>query len=100
MNKQERSGKLNCRVVKTHSKGNRYHAHSEVQRADGLYGGLVVHKPSTTLENLTYQYDHELLFLVGDWYHWQAKKALGMFMRMTSAGGEVCPLRSLQGTKS
>lgn len=49
-----------------------------------------MHKPVTPLENVTYQYDHELLFLVGDWYHWQAERVLGMFMRMTSVGVEVC----------
>lgn len=67
----------------------RYHAHSEVQRADGLYGGLVVHDPITPLQSVEYDYDHELLLLVGDWYHWDAKRVLGMFMRMTSVGAEV-----------
>ena len=28
---------------------------------------------------------------MGDWYHWQAAKVLGMFMRMTSVGVEVGP---------
>ncbi|KAH8805453.1 iron transport multicopper oxidase fet3 [Xylogone sp. PMI_703] len=68
-----------------------YHAHSEVQRADGLYGGLVVHNPVSPLDNSTYQYDHELLFLVGDWYHRQADQVLGMFLRMTSGGIEPVP---------
>ncbi|KAG0647113.1 Cell surface ferroxidase fetC [Hyphodiscus hymeniophilus] len=61
-----------------------YHAHSEVQRADGLYGGLVIHNPIAPTEASIHQYDSELLFLVGDWYHWPASKVLGMFMRMTS----------------
>jgi FtsP/CotA-like multicopper oxidase with cupredoxin domain len=68
----------------------RYHAHSEVQRGDGLYGGLVVHDPITPRENFTYQYKKELLFLVGDWYHWQATKVLANFMDRTSMGNEVC----------
>lgn len=68
----------------------RYHAHSEVQRADGLYGGLIIHNPISPPENITYEYDHELLFLVGDWYHEQAEKVLGMFMRRISSGVEVC----------
>jgi FtsP/CotA-like multicopper oxidase with cupredoxin domain len=68
----------------------RYHAHSEVQRADGLYGGLVVHNPVTPLESISYKYDKELLFLVGDWYHWPAAKVLANFMDRTSTGSEVC----------
>ncbi|KUJ15800.1 uncharacterized protein LY89DRAFT_783068 [Mollisia scopiformis] len=68
-----------------------YHAHSELQRADGLYGGLVVHNHTTPLENVSYQYDKELLFLVGDWYHWPSDKVLANFMDRTSMGTEPCP---------
>jgi FtsP/CotA-like multicopper oxidase with cupredoxin domain len=74
----------------------RYHAHSEVQRGDGLYGGLVVHNPITSPENIKYQYDNELLFLVGDWYHWPAARVLATFMSPTSTGVEVCSFVSLQ----
>ncbi len=73
----------------------RYHAHSEVQRADGLYGGLIVHSPLFRAENVFYEYDSELLFMVGDWYHWPATKVLEHFMRPTSAGVEVHSLSSL-----
>lgn len=65
-----------------------YHAHSEVQRGDGLYGGLIVHNPNTA-ENVSYQYDKELLFLAGDWYHWPSAKVLDNFMSITSTGIEV-----------
>ncbi|KAN0090500.1 multicopper oxidase [Hyaloscypha variabilis] len=68
-----------------------YHAHSEVQRADGLYGGLIVHSPVFPAENVSHEYDSELLFMVGDWYHWPATKVLEHFMRPTSAGVEPCP---------
>ncbi|KAF8849971.1 hypothetical protein BDZ45DRAFT_771129 [Acephala macrosclerotiorum] len=68
-----------------------YHAHSEVQRGDGLYGGLVIHRPGMSLDKNSYQYDKELLFLVGDWYHWPAAKVLANFMDRTSMGDEPCP---------
>ncbi|KAH8690199.1 multicopper oxidase-domain-containing protein [Talaromyces proteolyticus] len=46
-----------------------YHAHSGVQRADGLYGGLVVHEPAG---NTSRDQRSEHLLLIGDWYHRQA----------------------------
>lgn len=76
--------------TKTRVTGSRYHAHSEVQRADGLYGSLVVHSPVAPLDSATYQYDQELLFMIGDWYHWPAEKVLANFMDRTSLGNEVC----------
>jgi FtsP/CotA-like multicopper oxidase with cupredoxin domain len=66
-----------------------YHAHSEVQRSDGLYGALIIHNPFTSPETLSYQYDEELLFLVGDWYHWPSQKVLDTFMSRDSLGKEV-----------
>jgi FtsP/CotA-like multicopper oxidase with cupredoxin domain len=91
MSKQEHSGKyLPYHLLLKHRlTRSRYHAHSEVHRADGLYGGLVIHKPSEPPDNISYQYDKELLFLVGDWYHWPAKKVLINFMDRTSLGTEV-----------
>ena len=65
-----------------------YHAHSEVQRGDGLYGGLVVHNPSE-LESAAFKYDEELLLLVGDWYHWQSVDVLAKFMSRSDDGFEV-----------
>lgn len=67
----------------------RYHAHSEVQRGDGLYGGLIVHNPELS-EAVAHQYDRELLFLVGDWYHRQSDVVLATFADRTSEGNEVC----------
>ena len=60
----------------------RYHAHSGVQRADGLFGGLIIHKPSLAERQsdlLTHQYETEQLLLVGDWYHRQAGAVLGWY---------------------
>lgn len=71
----------------------RYHAHSEVQRGDGLYGGIVIHN-SRTPEDISRQYEKELLFLVGDWYHLQAADVLSKFLSRTSIGHEVCVLYS------
>ncbi|POR31109.1 L-ascorbate oxidase [Tolypocladium paradoxum] len=59
-----------------------YHAHSGVQRADGLFGGLVIHKPALAEQDSdlsTYKYETEQLLLVGDWYHRQANAVLDWY---------------------
>lgn len=78
-----------------------YHAHSGVSRADGLYGGLVVHVPASksTVRGLMsrdgvpdsrcYGYEKELLFLIGDWYHRPAGEVLAWYMLPGSFGNEV-----------
>ncbi|OJD25873.1 hypothetical protein ACJ73_02760 [Blastomyces percursus] len=79
-----------------------YHAHSGLQRADGLYGGLVVHRPTpktirgTQSRNaesdiLKYKYQKEILLLVGDWYHRPADDVLKWYMRAASYGNEPVP---------
>ena len=72
-----------------------YHAHSQVQRADGLYGGLIVHRAldqGSELESEEYGYDTEILLLVGDWYHRSAKEILAWYLNSRSFGNEVhCP---------
>ena len=68
----------------------RYHAHSELQRGDGLYGALIIHNAEEE-ESVIHGYDKELLLLVGDWYHWPSPKVLDKFMSITSTGLEVCP---------
>lgn len=78
-----------------------YHAHAGVSRSDGLYGGLVVHAPASTLvaQNIgardrddlqRYGYEKELLLLIGDWYHRSAAEVLAWFMNPGNAGNEVC----------
>jgi FtsP/CotA-like multicopper oxidase with cupredoxin domain len=69
----------------------RYHAHSSVQRADGLYGGLIIHKPAveSTSELSTYQYEREQLLLIGDWYHRRANTVLDWFEDFSHFGNEV-----------
>lgn len=68
-----------------------YHAHSEVHRGDGLFGGLVVHKPADEgiSESLQYGYDEEVMLLIGDWYHRTSEDLLHEFMSMTDNGEEV-----------
>ncbi|KAJ5816091.1 hypothetical protein N7447_008324 [Penicillium robsamsonii] len=78
-----------------------YHAHSGVSRADGLYGGLVVHAPAkSTVRGLTYRgrnklhrntYDRELLLLIGDWYHRPAGDVLEWYMDPGNFGNEPVP---------
>lgn len=77
-----------------------YHAHAGLSRAEGLYGGLVVHAPasSSTVRGLIpgsysdfnrYGYEKELLLLVGDWYHRPAKVVLDWFEAPGNFGNEV-----------
>ncbi|CAI7589723.1 unnamed protein product [Penicillium crustosum] len=79
-----------------------YHAHSGVSRADGLYGGLVVHAPTSksTARGLIsrrsgnahhYNYDRELLLLIGDWYHRPARDVLEWYMDPGNFGNEPVP---------
>lgn len=70
-----------------------YHAHSAVKRADGLYGGLIIHKPAderTGLTDLTrHEYDTERLLLVGGWYHRDADKVLSEYKDFQNFAYEV-----------
>lgn len=77
-----------------------YHAHSGVSRADGLYGGLIVHAPASksTVRGLMaqkedndqpYTYEKELLLLIGDWYHRPANEVLEWYMDPGNFGNEV-----------
>ncbi|EEH49915.2 uncharacterized protein PADG_05994 [Paracoccidioides brasiliensis Pb18] len=79
-----------------------YHAHSGLQRADGLYGGLVIHRPAPRgvrgvqlrhpeSDILRYNYQKEILLLVGDWYHRRAHDVLEWYMRAGSYGNEPVP---------
>ena len=78
-----------------------YHAHAGVTRSDGLYGGLVVHAPSSTVverdlmtrghdDFRQYGYEKELLLLIGDWYHRSASEVLDWYMDPGNVGNEVC----------
>ncbi|KAJ5138163.1 hypothetical protein N7526_004396 [Penicillium atrosanguineum] len=71
-----------------------YHAHSGFARADGLYGGLVVHEPASqsTVRGLlanSAPYSKEFLLLIGDWYHRPAVEVMSWYMRAGSFGNDV-----------
>lgn len=68
-----------------------WHAHSQVQRGDGMYGGLVVHRPSKQYSEMSvYGYEMEYLLLVGDWYHRSAEEILAWYTSARGFGNEVC----------
>lgn len=65
-----------------------WHSHNQVQRGDGLYGGLVVHQPaagsSSTAEN-------DALLLIGDWFHRKQTDVLDWYADFGSLGNEPVP---------
>lgn len=71
----------------------RYHAHSGLQRADGLFGGLVVHQPANNTSPVSdlsvYRQQVEHLLLVGDWHHRPAKAVFDWFQKPGHFGYEV-----------
>lgn len=69
-----------------------YHAHEGVQRADGLFGPLIVHRPSDAKRHVDEQQGvEERLLLVGDWYHRPAQDVMGWFIQAASFGNEPVP---------
>ncbi|GAM33314.1 hypothetical protein TCE0_003f00125 [Talaromyces pinophilus] len=95
-----------------------YHAHSTVQRADGLYGGLIVHRPVSVTrptspnvrgllikhqelkgkddedlvpDSVKYSYDKEIVLMIGDWYHRTAKDVANWYLWWGSRGYEPVP---------
>ncbi|EGX88278.1 ferro-O2-oxidoreductase [Cordyceps militaris CM01] len=72
-----------------------YHAHSAVKRADGLYGGLVIHKPADEgtghTDQSRHEYDAERLLLIGDWYHRDADTVLGEYKNRRNFAYEPVP---------
>ncbi|KAF2084808.1 multicopper oxidase, partial [Saccharata proteae CBS 121410] len=69
-----------------------WHAHHQEQRADGLYGGLVVHRPiDVNVDVPDPVYDEERLLMMGDWYHRPATDVLAWYMSARSFGNEPVP---------
>ncbi|RMZ79361.1 hypothetical protein DV738_g3308, partial [Chaetothyriales sp. CBS 135597] len=69
-----------------------YHSHEKTQREDGLYGGLVVHRPGEQVNEMAkYDYNEEILLLVGDWYHRPSQQVLEWYMNSRSFGNEPVP---------
>lgn len=78
-----------------------WHAHSQTQRGDGMFGGLVVHKPASAHSEMDkYRYKKEMLLLIGDWYHRNGEEVLSWYTSVKGFGNEVCPLCQIQGTSS
>ncbi|SCN87296.1 probable multicopper oxidase [Fusarium fujikuroi] len=63
-----------------------WHSHSDVQRADGLWGGLVVHSP----DEVDVPPEHYLL-MIGDWFHRNQTEVLGWYADASSRGNEPVP---------
>lgn len=76
-----------------------YHAHSAVKRADGLYGGLIIHKPADSKTGQTdlsrHEYATERLMLVGDWYHRSADTVLNEYKDFRNFAYEVSATATL-----
>lgn len=92
----ERSATYNFTIENSQAGTFWYHAHSSMQRADGLYGGLVVHKPvdtawGTKSDQEVYQYDTEQLALIGDWYHRTAGEVFEFYQNPGHNGLEPAP---------
>ncbi|KAK3059662.1 hypothetical protein LTS18_010326, partial [Coniosporium uncinatum] len=70
-----------------------YHAHSWKQRADGLYGALIVHKPADVSlpDPQKYGYDEEQVLLVSDWYHKTASDVLNFNISLKDQGTKLAP---------
>ncbi|PTB73372.1 multicopper oxidase [Trichoderma longibrachiatum ATCC 18648] len=66
-----------------------WHGHSQLQRADGLFGGLVVHEPRHRNDNEAAQ--DEALLLIGDWFHRRQSDVLDWYSSPASAGNEPVP---------
>jgi FtsP/CotA-like multicopper oxidase with cupredoxin domain len=68
-----------------------YHAHSQVQRGDGLFGAFVVHRPRQEVYEHWAQYDEDRVLMINDWYHRSSEKALVWYLRSGSFGMEPVP---------
>ncbi|KAM0450070.1 hypothetical protein ACHAO4_006952 [Trichoderma viride] len=66
-----------------------WHSHAQLQRADGLFGGLVIHEPRRRDANAALQ--DEALLLIGDWFHRKQGDVLAWYSSPASAGKEPVP---------
>ncbi|KAF5550714.1 hypothetical protein FMEXI_3673 [Fusarium mexicanum] len=63
-----------------------WHSHSDVQRADALWGGLVVHSPDEVVD-----LPEDYLLMIGDWFHRNQTEVLGWYADASSRGNEPVP---------
>jgi len=67
-----------------------WHAHSQVQRGDGMYGGLIVHRPGAMGSEIgKYRYEKEVMLLISDWYHRSTEEVLAWYTSARGFGNEV-----------
>lgn len=64
-----------------------WHSHFEAQRGDGLYGGLIVHRPRPSVPPP----EEEALLLVSDWFHRSQNDIVAEFHSPASQGAEPTP---------
>ncbi|KAF8504969.1 multicopper oxidase-domain-containing protein [Hysterangium stoloniferum] len=83
-----------------------WHSHSTTQRADGLYGGLVIHDTVSKQPDIGYVKEElrirqkdalfsERILLIGDWYHRNATEMLAWYRSKKSNGWEPTPETAL-----
>ncbi|KAJ4138626.1 hypothetical protein NW768_002476 [Fusarium equiseti] len=63
-----------------------WHSHSDLQRADGLWGGLVVHSP-----DIVRSFEEDYLIMAGDWFHRNQSEVLSWYANPSSRGNEPVP---------
>ncbi|KAF5618091.1 L-ascorbate oxidase [Fusarium tjaetaba] len=63
-----------------------WHSHSDVQRADGLWGGLIVHSPDEAGVP-----PEDYLLMIGDWFHLNQTEVLRWYADASSRGNEPVP---------
>ncbi|KAJ3459208.1 hypothetical protein MRS44_015281 [Fusarium solani] len=63
-----------------------WHSHSDVQRADGLWGGLIVHSPQEASPP-----PEDYLVMVSDWFHRNQTEVLAWYADASSRGNEPVP---------
>ncbi|KAF8849353.1 hypothetical protein BDZ45DRAFT_680586 [Acephala macrosclerotiorum] len=70
-----------------------YHAHSELQRADGVYGTMIIHEGASAgkSEAEMFGYGEDLALMVGDWYHRSAQQVQDYYKDWTNFGNEPAP---------
>ncbi|KAF5637889.1 L-ascorbate oxidase [Fusarium sp. NRRL 52700] len=64
-----------------------WHSHSDVQRADGLWGGLIVHSP----DEVHVSPEGDYLLMIGDWFHQNQTEVLRWYADASSRGNEPVP---------
>ncbi|KAJ4012510.1 hypothetical protein NW752_008208 [Fusarium irregulare] len=63
-----------------------WHSHYDLHRADGLWGGLVVHSPSEINA-----FEEDYVIMVGDWFHRNQSEVLRWYADASSRGNEPVP---------